>query len=330
MVGVFGISREEPLSLLNYEFPNWYNRCALVRFLTERPLTNAPNKIIVGETIVSPHLAETKEHLRELIDFLISRKRSITIRIEGNKTSYTSRIVKADYGHPLSKVGKENGLIIEKLTPDTGNALLKLSPRLVIQFPIGDQTCQFDAKYLGESANYPHIGLIVSFPESVRIEEKRIHDRNTLIFSEKDEEEEMKKQGIGSLEDRIDKLEQRSRRLGIVGIVAVIVLVLAVLTTYVYPRTSVKDIKAKNFIVHDESGITRAFFGVDKYNTAGLFINSQEGEPRFVLYFKPDGEGVLRMSDKTNARRFTVSISPEGNPSVSLLDKGGNAVASLP
>jgi hypothetical protein len=301
-----------------------------VRFLIEITLRNAHNKIIVGETVVSPHLVETKERLRELIDFLISSNREITIRIEGNKASYTSRIVKADYGDVLSKVGKGNGLIIEKLTPDTGNALLKLSPRLAIKFPLRDQTCQFDVKYLGESTNYPHIGLIVTFPESVRIEERRIYDRNTLIFLERDEEEEMKKPGIGSLEDRIDKLEKQSRRLGIVGIVAVILLVLAVLITYVYPRTSVKDFKAQNFVVQDESGITRAFLGVDKYKTAGLFINSREGEPRFVLYIKPNGEGVLRMSDSMNARRFIASISPEGNPSVSLLDKDGNAVASLP
>lgn len=276
------------------------------------------------------YVYESKEKLRGLINLLISHKREITIRIEGNKASYTSRIVKADYGDPLSKVGKGNQLIIEKLTPDTGNALLKLSPRLVIQFPLGDQTYQFHTKYLGESTNYPHKGLNVNFPESVKIEERRIYDRNNLNFLETDEEEEMKKPGIQSLEDRIGKLEQQIRRLGIIGIVALIVLVLAVLTTYVYPRTSVTDVKAQNFIVQDESGITRAFLGVDKYNTAGLFINSQEGEPRFVLYIEPNGEEVLRMLDTMNARRFTVSISPEGNPSVSLLDKDGNAVASLP
>ena len=276
------------------------------------------------------YVCESKEKLRNLINLLISHKREIKIRIEGNKASYTSRIVKADYGDPLSKVGKGNQLIIEKLTPGTGNALLKLSPTLVIQFPLGDQTCQFHAKYLGESTNYPHKGLTVSFPESVRIEERRIYDRNNLNFLETGEEEEMKKPGIESREDRIGKLEKQIRRLGIIGIAAVTVLVLTVLTTYVYPRTSVRDVKAQNFIVQDESGITRAFLGVDKYNTAGLFINSQEGEPRFVLYIKPNGGEVLRMLDSMNARRFIVSISPEGKPSVSLLDKDGNAVVSLP
>jgi hypothetical protein len=317
-------------SLLNHEFLNWYNRCDLVRFINGRPLRNAPNKIIVGETIVSPNLAETEERLRELIDFLISNKREITIRIEGNKASYTSRIVKADYGDPSTRAGKVNELIIEKLTPSTGNALLKLSPRLLIQFPLSDQTCEFDVNYLGESTDYPHIGLIVSFPDSVRIEERRIHDLDTLISLETDEEEEMKKPGIGSLEDRIDKLEHRCRLLGIVGIGAVIVLVLAVLATYVYPRTSLRDLKAQNFIVQDENGITRAFLGVDNYDTAGLFINSREGDPRFVIYIKPNGEGVLRISDKMNARRFIVSISSKGDPSVSLLDKDGKALAILP
>jgi hypothetical protein len=279
---------------------------------------------------VPSYVCKTKKKLRDLIDSLISQEREIIVQIEGNKTSYTSRIIKAVDGDILSKVGKGNQLIIEKLTPDTGNALLKLSPRLVIQFLLGDQTCQFHVKYLGESTNYPHKGLTVSFPESVRIEERRIYDRNKFNFLETDEEEKMKKPGIESLEDSIGKLEQQIRRLGIIGIVAVIVLVLAVLTTYVYPRTSVRDVKAQNFMVQDESGITRAFLGVDKYNTAGLFINSQEGEPRFVLYIKPNGEEVLRMSDSMNARRFIVSLSPEGNPSVSLLDKDGNAVANLP
>lgn len=123
------------------------------------------------------HFLETKEQLRELVDFLISRKTEITIQIEGNRASYTSRIIKAEYGDTLSKVGKGNGLIIDKLTPNTGNALLKLSPRLGIQFQLRDNFFEFDAKYVGESTQQPHIGLIVSFPESVRLEDRRRYDR---------------------------------------------------------------------------------------------------------------------------------------------------------
>jgi len=128
---------------------------------------------------VPSYVAETKQSLRELIDFLVSRKREITVQIEGNKSLYTSRIIRADYGDLFSRVSEESKLIIEKLAPDTGNALLKLSPRVVIQFLLGDKSCQFDSKYLGESTGYPHIGLIVSFPESVKMKERRSYDRST-------------------------------------------------------------------------------------------------------------------------------------------------------
>jgi hypothetical protein len=138
-----------------------------------------PIRITIGETSVSSYIAETKENLRELIDFLISRNRKITVQIEGNRALYKSRIVRADYGDPLSRMSEESRLIIEKLDPDTGNALLKLSPNLLIQFLLEEISCQFDAKYLGESTEYPHIGLIVSFPESVRIKERRSYDRST-------------------------------------------------------------------------------------------------------------------------------------------------------
>ena len=138
-----------------------------------------PIRITAGETTVSSYIAETKENLRQLIDFLISRNRRITVQIEGNKALYNSKIVKADYGDPLSKMSEESKLIIEKLEPETGNALLKLSPEIVIQFQLEKISCQFDARYLGESTEYPHIGLILSFPDSVRMKERRGYDRNT-------------------------------------------------------------------------------------------------------------------------------------------------------
>ena len=128
---------------------------------------------------MSSYIAETRKNLRELIDFLISRNRKITVQIEGNKALYNSKIVRADYGDAFSKMSEESKLIIEKLDPDTGNALLKLSPNIAVHFLLEEISCQFDAKYLGESTEYPHIGLIVSFPDSVRIRERRSNDRST-------------------------------------------------------------------------------------------------------------------------------------------------------
>jgi DNA-directed RNA polymerase subunit RPC12/RpoP len=181
-------SFEQDLEKNDYKCPSCGKRIS-------KPERRFKSDLSLEETNVPSNVFKSKEKLVDLFDFLISQEREITIQIEGNKTSYTSRIIKAVYGDVLSKVGKDDELVIEKLTPDTGNALLKLSPRLVIQFPLSDQTLKFDTNYLGESTNYPHIGLIVRFPDSVRIEERGIYDQNTLIFSETGEEEEMNKPG---------------------------------------------------------------------------------------------------------------------------------------
>jgi hypothetical protein len=124
------------------------------------------------------YIVETQQKIREVIGFLISRKREIGIQIEGDKAIFTSRIIKANYGDILSKIGKGHELIIENIVPDTGNTLVESSPRIVIEFLLRGTPCQFGAKYLGKCTEYPHIGLIVSFPESLKIEERRGYDRD--------------------------------------------------------------------------------------------------------------------------------------------------------
>jgi c-di-GMP-binding flagellar brake protein YcgR len=128
---------------------------------------------------VPPYIAETRQNLRKLIDFLISRKREITVQIEGNRSLYTSRIISAEYSDLLSKMSEESRLTIEMLAPDTGNALLKLSPKIVIQFLLGEKSCQFDSRYLGASTEYPHIGQVVTFPESVKLVDRRGYERDS-------------------------------------------------------------------------------------------------------------------------------------------------------
>jgi hypothetical protein len=123
------------------------------------------------------YIVETKQKIREVIGFLISRKREITIQMDGDPAMFTSRIIKANYGDILSKIGKGHELIIQNLVPDIGNQLIKSSPEIVIEFVLRGTPCQFEAKYLGKCMEYPHIGLIVSFPEALKIEERRGYDR---------------------------------------------------------------------------------------------------------------------------------------------------------
>ena len=124
------------------------------------------------------YITETKQKIREVIGFLISREREITIQIDGGTGIFTSRLIKANYGDILSKVGKGYELVIRNLVPDIGNTLIRSSPRIVIEFILRNTPCQFDAKYLGTCTEYPHIGLIVSFPEALKIEERRSYDRD--------------------------------------------------------------------------------------------------------------------------------------------------------
>lgn len=125
-----------------------------------------------------PYIAVTRQKIREVIGFLVSRKREIRIQIEGNTAIFTSRIIKVNYGDILSKIGRGHELIIENLVPDIGNTLIKSSPGIVIEFILRGTPCQFDARYLGKCTEYPHIGLIISFPEALKIEERRSHERD--------------------------------------------------------------------------------------------------------------------------------------------------------
>jgi hypothetical protein len=120
---------------------------------------------------------ETRQKIREVIGFLISRKREIRVHIEGETALFASRVIKVNYGDILSKIGKGHELIIENLVPDAGNTLVNSSSRIVIEFLLRDTPCQFEAKYLGKSTEYPHIGLIVSFPQALKLEDRRGYDR---------------------------------------------------------------------------------------------------------------------------------------------------------
>jgi len=88
---------------------------------------------------------ETKERIREVIDFLISRKREIRVHIEGETALFTSRVLKVNYGDILSKIGKGHELIIENLVPDAGNTLIKSSSKIIIEFLLRGTPCQFEA-----------------------------------------------------------------------------------------------------------------------------------------------------------------------------------------
>jgi acetyl-CoA carboxylase beta subunit len=83
-------SFEQDIEKNNWECPH----CGRPFSMPER---NVRSEVSLRETVVPSYVCDNKEKLRDLIEFLISQERAITVQIEGNKTSYTSRIITAVY-----------------------------------------------------------------------------------------------------------------------------------------------------------------------------------------------------------------------------------------
>ncbi|UCF56192.1 MAG: PilZ domain-containing protein, partial [Deltaproteobacteria bacterium] len=49
--------------------------------------------------------------------------------------------------------------------------------QLTVKFSLRNTSCRFNIRYLGTSRDYPYIGVIISFPEAIHIEERRRRDR---------------------------------------------------------------------------------------------------------------------------------------------------------
>lgn len=124
------------------------------------------------------HTMKNKQRIREAIDFLISGFRRIALRVQGRDGVYYSRIIMANYGSDSSRIGERSELVIEKLTPEKGNSLIQSNSKAVVEFSLGDRTAEFDTEYIG-SSDSRFSRLIISFPERIRLRERRGRDRGT-------------------------------------------------------------------------------------------------------------------------------------------------------
>lgn len=118
---------------------------------------------------------DNKRKIIRVIEHLIAKRIEIRIWLEGEKTIFTSRFIRVDLGSISS--GREPGVIIEKLFPEEGNALIQSLPKVAVEFSISQSLFQCSLKYIGISNIPPHIGFILSLPESLEIEEKRSEER---------------------------------------------------------------------------------------------------------------------------------------------------------
>jgi hypothetical protein len=134
------------------------------------------------ERYMAHYSVRSKQEIKAVIDFVVSSERKITIEVEGDKTPYSSRIVVANYAKEVSG-GEKAELIVERLDPDRGNTLIEKHPRAVVRFLLRDKACEFDTEYIGLSESQ-FFRPILSYPDSIRITERRVHERDTTDMPE--------------------------------------------------------------------------------------------------------------------------------------------------
>jgi hypothetical protein len=120
----------------------------------------------------------------QLVNHLISNRIEIQIRFKGKTKAYTSRFIKLKLEDPSSEIGKRLVLIIEKLSPPKGNTHIQSYSEVDAKFFINQKPCRCTLEYIGINNISPHFGFILSFPESVKIGEKRREERISYEISE--------------------------------------------------------------------------------------------------------------------------------------------------
>jgi hypothetical protein len=119
---------------------------------------------------------DNKQKILQIINYLIFERAEIKISIKEEKFLFSSRLIKLNQEDPLSKTEETPQMIIDKLIPEKGNALIQSVPHVTVGFIIKGNICRCSLKYIGISG-FPCIGFIMSFPESIQIAEKRREER---------------------------------------------------------------------------------------------------------------------------------------------------------
>jgi len=126
----------------------------------------------------------SRRTIAQRVNHLISKRIEIEIRFIGVKNTFTSKFIKLQLEDPSSEIGKKLSLIIEKLSPPEGNTHIQAYSEVEVKFFINKKPCRCTLEYIGINNTAPHFGFILSFPESVKIAEKRREERISYEASE--------------------------------------------------------------------------------------------------------------------------------------------------
>jgi hypothetical protein len=128
------------------------------------------------------HVLHNRQKILRILQKSVSNRTEMKVRIRGAKNPFASKLLKiVEAGTLLElenlEIDTEAQLIIEKLNPSKGDALIQSFPDVVMEFLVNESLCQCSSRNTGVSNIPPHFGFIMSFPEKLEIQEKRREKR---------------------------------------------------------------------------------------------------------------------------------------------------------
>jgi len=117
------------------------------------------------------------EKILRILDLLISEDEPVRVIISGKNEKFSSKVLKVNYAPGNEDIRRGEELIIDKLSPEQGNYLIQSKPEIRLQFAVQNNLCRCASRFLGASNDYRLVGLILSFPKHMEINERRRDER---------------------------------------------------------------------------------------------------------------------------------------------------------
>jgi hypothetical protein len=113
-----------------------------------------------------------------IVKYMISEGMEVAVEIQGTDERFTTRAI------AIEEFLEGDRLIVEKLHPEEGNAIIQSASDSTFSFDVAERTVSFASKYIGLKGEHPDYGLIIEFPKAAQLEEKRREQRITNGMTE--------------------------------------------------------------------------------------------------------------------------------------------------
>lgn len=123
---------------------------------------------------------KNRQKIMRIVDHLLGKEIDINIKIKGDNTVFTSRILALKKSSSPSDTLTEPVMVLKKLLPDKGSSLIQSVQNASLEFQVNNSSVRCSVNYMGVSSTPPNFGFIVTIPESLEIEDKRTNERHTF------------------------------------------------------------------------------------------------------------------------------------------------------